>query len=364
MIGFFQTLLYNSWSLLKSISCWMIFSFLLAGFLHNILRPEILQRNLGNKKFSSLLKATISGALLPICSCGVVPLGLSLYYSGAYLGNVLAFMIATPMINPAAVLLALATLGKELTIIYVAAGIGVPILVGAAANLFAKEELAYPNAVKMDHAVTSVRLPLKDKILFGLKWGFNFLGKEISKYVVPGIILAAFILTVIPVSFIQKYLSSPDMVSILGIAGLGAIMYVCAVGHIPFVAALIGAGAAPGIAITFLLTGTATNLPEMISIFKLMGKRTLIIYSGSLVVLSLGMGYLTNTILTNFIPVFDISIQQGKLDLAQKLSVYFPAWAEVICALLIIMLFLGNYLPGLQVWLQDKFAGSKPHEEI
>ncbi|MCS4465357.1 permease [Clostridium botulinum] len=41
--------------------------------------------------------------LLPICSCGVIPLGLSLYYSGAYLGPTLAFIASTPIINPIAV---------------------------------------------------------------------------------------------------------------------------------------------------------------------------------------------------------------------------------------------------------------------
>ncbi|MGI6685765.1 MAG: efflux transporter SaoE [Bacillota bacterium] len=309
------------------------------------------------------MKATISGALLPFAAVALY-LRTKLYYSGAYIGNVLAFMIATPIINPAAVLLALATLGKELTFIYVTAGICIPILVGTIANIFGKEELIYPHAVKTEHRVTGVSLSLKHKLLFGLKWGFNFLGKEISKYVVPGILLAAFILTVIPISFIQKYLSSPDLVSIIGATGLGAIMYVCAVGHIPFVAALVGAGASPGIAITFLLTGTATNLPELISIFKLMGKRTMIIFSGSLVILSIGVGYLANILLTDFVPVFDISVNQGKLELAKKLNVYFPVWAEVICALLIIILFLWNYVPGVQGWLGEKFVGRKIHEEI
>ncbi|MFR6349905.1 MAG: permease [Enterocloster aldenensis] len=43
--------------------------------------------------------------LIPICSCGTIPLGISLYYSGAYLGPTLAFMTSSPMINPIAVIL-------------------------------------------------------------------------------------------------------------------------------------------------------------------------------------------------------------------------------------------------------------------
>ena len=339
---FIESLLYNTWSLLKSVSCWMMFSFLLAGMLHNFLRPEILQRNLGNKKLSSLLKATISGAFLPICSCGVIPLGLSLYYSGAYLGNVLAFMIATPIINPAAVLISLATLGPRITAIYVAAGLFIPIIVGSIGNYLGGNELMHPMAATLQQQAGQSDMPKTAKpsfiqrVVSGLKWGFFFLGKEISQYIVPGALLAAFILTIVPMSFIQRYLSRPDMVSILGIAVLGAIMYVCAVGHIPFIGALIGAGAAPGVAITFLITGTATNLPEIISIHRMIGKRTVLIYCTSMVIIAVLLGYLTNLILVDFVPVFDVSINQGKLDLADKLSVSFPNWLESICALIII----------------------------
>lgn len=365
MLAFLATLLHNSWALLRSISCWMIISYTVSGFLHNFLRPETLQKNLGNKKLSSRLAATVSGALLPICSCGVVPLGLSLYYSGAYLGNVLAFMTSTPIINPSAVLIAWATLGKELALIHIAAGIVIPLIIGTIANHLAKEELVYPKAVEVSETVTkSMSLPLKEKILFGLKWGFGFLGKEISKSVIPGIVLASLLLTVVPASFIQKYLSSPDMVSILGIALLSTVMYVCSVGHIPFVAALIGAGASPGIAITFLITGTATNLPELMSIFNLMGKKAAIIYTSFLAALSMIVGYLINVFLTDFVPVFDISVNQGKLDLAEKLSIHFPPWAEIVCSLLIIALYLSNYYPTLQEWVGKLFSGRKSHEEV
>ena len=351
---FFEALLFNTWSLLRGVACWMMMSFLLAGILHNVMRPELWQRNLGNKKISSLLKATISGALLPICSCGVVPLGLSLYHSGAYLGNVLAFIIATPVINPAAVLISLATLGPQLTIAYVSAGLCIPMIIGALGNWLGGPELISPVAKAAEEerrnapVMQSNRPPFKQRLVSGLRWGFCSLGREISQYMVPGAVLASFLLTVVPVSFIQKYLSSPGMISVVGVAILGAVMYVCAVGHIPFVGALIGAGAAPGISITFLLSGTASNLPELISLSKLIGRRAVAIYVPSLVLLSTLWGYMTNLLLRDFVPVFDVSINQGKIDLANKISVSFPGWLEVICALALIGFCLWAYWPKMK----------------
>jgi uncharacterized membrane protein YraQ (UPF0718 family) len=67
--------------ILNDVSPWIVISLVIAGFLHSVLTPERFQRHLGNKKMSSLFKATVSGMLLPICSCGVIPLGLGMYYS-------------------------------------------------------------------------------------------------------------------------------------------------------------------------------------------------------------------------------------------------------------------------------------------
>ena len=54
-----------SWGMLETSGPWLILSFLFCGVLHAVLRPETLQRSLGNKKLSSIVKATVSGMLLP-----------------------------------------------------------------------------------------------------------------------------------------------------------------------------------------------------------------------------------------------------------------------------------------------------------
>ena len=130
--------------ILNGASVWLVISFVLAGLLHNLISPDGLQRMLGNRKISTLVKSTVSGMLLPICSCGVIPLGLGLYYSGAYLGPVLAFMTATPIINPAAVLLAYGFLGPQIATIYLVTGFVVPVLIGMVGNKLAGSEIHAP----------------------------------------------------------------------------------------------------------------------------------------------------------------------------------------------------------------------------
>jgi len=354
-----KEILLSSWQLLNVSSFWLVVSFILCGLLHIVLRPEVLQQSLGNTKLSSLVKATLSGMLLPICSCGVVPLALSLYYSGAYLGPTLAFLVATPIINPAAVLLSFALLGPQLTIIYVITGFVLPMIIGVIGNKWGEEELVSPMAAAMANTSRPVgrntsdhfKTPWHEKLYSGLEWSVRSLGLQVSRYVLLGILLAGFLLTIIPVSFIQDYLSNPALISLLGVVALGAIMYVCAVGHIPFIAALVAAGAAPGAAIAFLLSGAATNLPELISIYKLIGKRTVIIYSVTVVVLGVIVGYITNLFLMpGFVPVFDLSGAQKSIELANKMSLAVPHWVEHICSVIIMVLGITAWWPIWRGW--------------
>jgi hypothetical protein len=340
-----------AWQILGDVSPWLVASFILAGVLRQFLDPAKFQKVLGNKGLPAIIKATLSGMLLPICSCGVIPLGLGMYYTGAYLGPTLAFMVATPIINPAALLLAYGLLGPEIATIYLLAGLSVPIAIGLIANLFAGGELHAPG---MDQEVEQAaftegeQLPFLQRLSLGLQWGIIELGTMVGKYIVFGVLLAGVLIVAVPQHLIQSYLGDAGMISIGGIALLGAIIYVCAVGHIPLVAALVASGASPGIAITFLMTGAATNLPELISIFKMIGKRAVVLYSGLVVGSSIFIGWLTNQLLLpNFEPFYNLDQGRTAVGLANLLIVSAPSWLKIGCSIVIILLCLRAYRPFL-----------------
>lgn len=337
-------------SLLNGASVWLVFSFILAGFLHNILTPGRFQKMLGNKKISSVAKSTISGMLLPMCSCGVIPLGLSMYYSGVYLGPTLAFMTAAPIINPAAIILSYGLLGPQIASIYLMAGFILPMLIGILSNAMAGTEIHVRGIEQGNQQQIQLeeenKLSLREKVESGLKWAFMDLGLTVSKYVIPGMIIAGFVLSIIPHQFFQRFFGNPGIISIGGVAVAASLMYVCAVGHIPFVAALVASGAAPGVAITFLLAGTATNLPELISIYKLIGKRAVVIYSTTIVVCSFAIGYVTNMILLpDFTPFINFDRTSKSIQIANRLIVNSPNFVRYICSFIIVYLFLYATLP-------------------
>ena len=351
--SFIFSIIQSAWSMLNSSSSWMVFSFAVAGVLHEFLKPEKIQKTaIGSKRISGVFWTTLSGMFIPICSCGTIPLGISMYYSGAYLGPTLAFMTSTPMINPLAVILAWGLLGKEITIIYIITGFVAPMIIGIVANHFAgnelhiglrnknNEEAEGTISLETDEEEEPAMIQLEfeepsvwEKLKSGLRWSFTELSVTISKYTVSGMLIAGFLFTVVPQSFVQDYLGNPGMISLLGITVVAALMYVCAVGHIPFIAALVASGAAPGAAITFLMAGAGTNIPELLTIFKTIGKRAMFMYFSMVVVISNLVGYLTNRLLMpGFNPVLDFDRTSHTIQQANKLIIALPDWGEWICS--------------------------------
>jgi uncharacterized membrane protein YraQ (UPF0718 family) len=349
-------IMYTAWDILGDVSPWLVMSFIVAGLFRQFLNPAKFQKALGNRGLPAVIKATLSGMLLPICSCGVIPLGLGMYYTGAYLGPTLAFMVATPIINPAAVLLAYGLLGPQIATIYLLGGFIVPILIGITANLLAGDEIHAPGMDTQIEQATFAEdeaVPILQKLMIGCKWGIFELGTMVGKYIVFGVLLAGILIVATPQHLIQGYLGSPGMISIFGIAVLGSLIYVCAVGHIPFVAALVATGAAPGVAITFLMTGAATNLPELISIYKMIGKRAVLLYSGLVVFSSMVIGWLANQyLLPDFVPYYNLSKSLDTIGLANRLIVSVPIPVQIFCSIIILLLFLRAYKPLATTFLK------------
>lgn len=337
---FIKDVIVSAMSMLNSASPWILFSFAVAGIIHEFVGTDLMKKaNIGSTKLSGILSMTLTGMCLPICSCGTIPLGISMYYSGAYLGPVLTFMTSSPMINPIAVILSLGLLGPQITLIYVIMGFVCPMLIGIIANKFGGEELYYKPAYenkRIQLNLSKAKRPVGQRIKSGLRWSFTELATAISKYTVSGMLIAGVLFTVIPQGAIQRYLGDPGVVSLLGITVIAALMYVCAVGHIPFIAAIVASGAAPGVAITFLTAGCATNIAELISIRKTIGKRAVTLYAISVIAISQIGGYLTNKLLPDFQPVLDFDKVTNSISSANAFIVEFPEWLQLICSLVLV----------------------------
>ena len=99
--------------------------------------------------------------------------------------------------------------------------------------------------------------------------------------------------------------------------------------------------AEPGLAVTFLMAGAATNIPELITIARTMGKRAALLYALPVTILAVAVGYITNIVLGHdFSAVPDYDVTKNTIANANMLIIDFPDWLQGICSVIILGLAL------------------------
>jgi len=353
--SFWQVFASTAWSIGLESAPWVIISLLVGGLVHEFAATDQLRKRLNRQGLAGMGAAVLLGAVLPICSCGVIPLAVSLYRSGVRRGTVMAFAAATPIINPAAVILAFALLGSKITLAYMLLGVGLPMLLGIATERWGDPgaPVSPPRADKVALHVEADQPSLSRRLLRGARWGVFDLGPSIGFYLLIGIILAALLMTVVPTDWVTRFLGGNAVLGLAAVALFGACIYVCAVANIPLAATLLAAGAGPGAAIVFLVTGTATNLPELIALYNTIGRRTVLIYVSTLVVAAFATGLLVNAwLLPGFSPDLD---PLRSLDLVASGARWQPTFSAALADLSVYaMLALGGV--GTWQWLCRRFT--------
>ncbi|MEJ2644065.1 MAG: permease [Gammaproteobacteria bacterium] len=352
-------------SILLEAGFWILASLLVAGLFHEFIDTDRVQALMRRRRGAALAAALGLGALLPICSCGVVPLAVGFYVGGMSVAVVMTFAAATPIINPAAVLLSYALLGPQLTIAYLLFGLTVPLLCGVLAERFGDPRF---NAVAEglrpcgccgagEGTAAAALPPIGARVVRALRWGLLDLGPTLGLYLGVGVLLAASVMAFVPSAWITHYLggTSPLLALVL-VALFGAVIYVCAVGHIPLVATLLSAGASPGVAIVFLVTGAVTNLPELLALHKVIGRRTVVVYVTTMVLSSIAAGWLVDLwLLPGYrSPLEPLrSLQWG--DIAQRVTPIVPAPLALFGALTMAVLIAW----GMGRWLVQRLPGAQ-----
>jgi uncharacterized protein len=342
-----------AWSITLESAPWVVLSLLLGGLIHEYLPASRLLNMLSRKGPRAMLGAVAFGALLPICSCGVIPLAVSLYRSGVRIGPVMAFAAATPMINPAAVILSLALLGPALTIAYVLVGLSLPFVVGVVAERWGGSEARAVATVPIGEPPAEVVSYKPSRLVRAVRWGIAELGTSIAFYLAGGVLAAAAIMASVPPGWIDSFLGDGGILGLLVVGVFGAVIYVCAVAHIPVVATLLASGAAPGAAIVFLVTGAATNLPELIALYHAIGRRTVVVYVVGLVVGSLVAGMVVNVmLLPGFEPVFDPLRSLEIMRVGQLLQPTVAGWIATLSGYLLVGLAAWGFVARLRARLR------------
>ncbi len=311
------------------------------------------------KKVLSYTVASVSGTVLAVCSCTVLPLFAGIYSRGAGIGPATAFLYSGPAINVLAIALTARILGWQLGLARAIGAIVFAIITGLLmAFIFRKDDAAratgdiyLPEAEGKGRSLAQEALfmltlvlilifaafakPAEGEtglwqIIYSAKWyltavllvilGFllkswfqaeerrewansswGFM-KQIFPLLGAGVLVAGFMLgrpghdALIPNQWIQAALGGNSLWANLFASVAGALMYFATLTEIPILQGLIGAGMGKGPALALLLAGPALSLPNMLVIGGVMGWKKTAVFSGIIVVLSTLAGLIYGTL--------------------------------------------------------------------
>ena len=276
MADFILTIIKDFWATVTEMSPYLLFGFFVAGVLSVLVSQRLVERHLGHRGFWSLLKASLFGIPLPLCSCGVIPVSMSLHKHGASKGSTIAFLLSTPQTGVDSIFVTLSLLGPVFAIFRPVAALVTGLVGGTLVDTVERGQEAQnqPPEKCTDECCSDVRT---SRIKKGLKYGFVTLPRDIGKAMLVGLLVAAFISALVPDGYFAEKLGT-GIFPMIAMMFLGIPVYVCATASVPVAAALIMKGLTPGAALVFLMTGPATNAASFVTLWKVLGKTTAILY--------------------------------------------------------------------------------------
>jgi uncharacterized membrane protein YraQ (UPF0718 family) len=307
------------------------------------------------RKVLSYSVASVSGTVLAVCSCTVLPLFAGIYMRGAGIGPATAFLYSGPAINVLAIVLTARILGWQIGLARAVGAVLFAVLVGLLMAFFFRKDDAKRTAGQMylpdqqekgrtlaqdalfmltmvlilifaafakpgqgDSGLWSLIFAAKWYITAGLliilafmlkgwfradersnwiqsTWGFM---KQIFPLLGGGVLVAGFMLgrpgheALIPEHYIQSLVGGNSLAANLFASVAGALMYFATLTEVPILQGLIGSGMGQGPALALLLAGPALSLPNMLVIGGIMGAKKTAVFCGIIVVLSTIAGML------------------------------------------------------------------------
>lgn len=331
--------------ILNEMSPYLLLGFLFAGILKVIFPQKFIDKYLAKNNFSSVIYSSLLGIPLPLCSCGVIPTGISFYKNGMGKGATVSFLISTPQTGVDSLLVTYSLLGLPFAILRPIIALCTGLLGGVMTNVFVKPmPISVEKVDKEEASSSSCSCGCEDscntqkhsKIYEMLKYAFVDFLQDISKWLIIGLLLAAFISVIIPNNFFENFIGN-DFLEMIMVLVVAIPLYVCATSSVPIAAMLIIKGMSPGAALVFLMAGPATNAATITVLRNALGKKTMWIYIISIILGALFFG----TIINNLLPQEWFTIIG---DMHKHHHEMLPNWLEWASSILLVALIINGFI--------------------
>jgi uncharacterized protein len=257
--------------------------------------PERTRNILGRM---SGVKANIAGALLgtltPFCSCSSIPLFIGFTSAGLPLGVTFSFLISSPLVDLASVILLASIFNWSIALAYVVIGLILAVVGGTIIGIAKVEDQV--EAFVLKNKVLDIPLEeITQAERASFAWDqVNDIFFRVWPYVLIGVGIGALIHNWIPQDWITGLLGQEHWYSVIVATLVGVPMYADIFGTLPIAEALVAKGVGLGTALAFMMAVTALSLPSMIMLKQVVKTRLLAIFFLIVTVGIILIGYLFN----------------------------------------------------------------------
>jgi uncharacterized membrane protein YraQ (UPF0718 family)/copper chaperone CopZ len=299
-VAFLWDFLSSFWQVMLDLSPSLLFGLLIAGLMHVYLPTGLIRRGLSRPDMTSVVRGSLIGVPLTLCSCGVIPTAIALRNDGASKGATTAFMISTPQVGVDSVLVTAAFFGWPFALFKVIAAFVTGLIGGALVNRLTAAESSTGDAVeRVSGEVCGAAAGVRPSGP-GAVWRYAVfdLLAAIDLWIVAGVVVAVLITVALPGDYFASQSWSQGIWGMLVVLAIALPLYVCTTGSVPIAASLIASGLPLGSALVFLMAGPATNVATFGAVSHALGARILSIYLATVVVMSIVFGLLFDSLLS------------------------------------------------------------------
>jgi uncharacterized membrane protein YraQ (UPF0718 family) len=277
---------------LTEMAPYLLFGFAAAGLISVFISPGQVRRHLGGHSLWPVLKAALFGVPLPLCSCSVIPVTVSLLKHGASRGAATAFLLSTPQTGVDSIIVTYGMLGPVFGIVRPLAAFIAGVLGGSAVALVEGKDGAGTDQACTDECCAHDG---GNRLTRAVRFAFITLPRDLAQPLLIGLLIAGVIAAVTPDDYFAGALGT-GIVPMLVMLAVGIPMYVCSTASVPIAVALMAKGLSPGAALVFLIAGSGTNAAGVAAVWKIMGARATLIYLASVAVTALLSGGVLNLV--------------------------------------------------------------------
>ncbi|BFM21446.1 permease [Gilvimarinus japonicus] len=273
----FEHFSHGVFELLNTMWWGVLFGILFVGLLHYVPQQLVVSLLGRGGTVTGIVRATAAGVLLDLCSHGILMVGMKLYQKGASLGQVMAFLIASPWNSLSLTIIMFALIGPGWTLLFIAVSMVIGVIAGLVFDALVKRRRLDENPAEQAQG-NEPSAPLKSQLRdlgrsinwHPSAWGRVLLegvkgSRMVVRWLLFGVLLAAAIRAFVSVDMFQQWFG-PSIVGLLLTMVAATIIEVCSEGSTPIAADLMNRARAPGNSFMFLMAGVATDYTEIMVI--------------------------------------------------------------------------------------------------